>query len=209
MNPVDSDKFQSSDFANTFAILDANPGIRTVANYSALTALTYGIPQHGSPVLQLDNGALWYWYNPSGTGSWKRLNNVGLLKNVVQNADVSTSTITGNGVLVVSTGNVVVPGGRALRVDCTLGLDATSGESSLVVCTLFDNGAQQRQYTIRAGLVSNSLGNSSLFSFFTGVATPASTHNWAMYIRASNVNPNNGGHGTVSSRTSSMAVSEV
>jgi hypothetical protein len=80
MQPSQTDLFDPADIAHTFTILDGVPGVTPIANYAALpTNLTSA--QHGSKYLQLDNGAEWYWYQPSsGSGGvWKRSNSIGQL----------------------------------------------------------------------------------------------------------------------------------
>lgn len=208
MDPVDSDLFEASDFASSFTILDQTPGVATVANYGALTALPWGTAQHGRQVLELDNGALWYWYNPSGSGVWKRSNNVGLLAHVTQSAVVSTTATTGNGILVVQSGNVVVPGVRAIHISVRLGLDNSSGLGSQVLVSLTDNGALIYDSVFRAGTFISGSGNTAMLDFYTSGANN-STHNYAVYIRSAAGSTSIGAGGTSAARVCMLNISEV
>lgn len=209
MSPVDSDPFDPADYAATFGILDAVPGLTMVNNYSGLTALNWGTNQHGSPVLQRDNGALWWWDNPSGSGTWKRLNSIGLIDRSVQSADVSTSAVSGNGVKVVQTGNLTIPGGRAIHINVLMGLDNDVNPNSMVAIHLLDNGSTLTSAGYRAGEKWFDNGNVNMLDWYIEDPTPNSVHNYAVYVRATGATQSAGGGGTASARSSVITVSEV
>jgi hypothetical protein len=212
MSPLDSDLVQSSDFASTNAKLDSTPGTTMVNNYAALIALTWGTAQHGSKVLQLDNGAEWYWYNPSGVGSWKRSNTIGLLNYTVQSAPVSTTLLSG-GPTFITSGNFTIPGGRPVKVHLNMGLDNSSGVGSIVIISLKDNGTQIGEFNYRAGSSINNIGeNEHAIIYLNTPAIPVSnntTHNITAQIRSAGLSAAVGGHGTSVARVSTLTVHEV
>ncbi len=93
MAPVDSDTFTSAAFTDTFTKIDNVPGVAVVANYAALLALGWGTNQHGRKAIQLDNLAEWIWLDPSGSGTWNRVNSLGVLNRTSQGSDVSTAAL--------------------------------------------------------------------------------------------------------------------
>lgn len=208
MEPVDSDFFKSGDYNATFQILDALPGTLPVANLAALQALTWGINQHGTRVLQLDNGAEWYWYNPSGVGVWKRTNNVGLITSATQSADVATS-LTSNGPTFITTPTFTAPGVRTLRVDLRVGLDNTSGLNGIGIVTLYDNGTSLLDWNIRAGSYINGNGVAFLNSVFISNPTAGSSHQISARVRSASGSTGNGAGGTTTVRYSVLTVTEV
>lgn len=209
MEPVDSDYFKSEDYYSTFQILDAVPGTLPVANLAALQALNWGVNQHGTRVLQLDNGAEWYWYNPSGVGVWKRTNSVGLLTSTVQSADVST-TLTSNGPTFITTPNLTAPGVRALRVDLRVGLDNTSGFDSVCIVDVYDNGTNLMEWRIRCGSpIGTTYGTGFFNSIFIANPTAGSAHRLSAKVRSAYGSPASGGSGTTVVRYSVLTVTEV
>lgn len=117
MNPVGSDAFVTSDFSQTFGILDQNPGVLPVAN-AAARPTSYGTAQHGSLVYQTDLGIMLAWNQPNSgvTGQWVRVGTAGYLGISQNSGTVSTSTTAyANGPTVLS-GTVTVPGGRPYLV---------------------------------------------------------------------------------------------
>ena len=208
MEPVDSDFFKSGDYNSTFQILDAIPGTLPVANLAALQALTWGVNQHGTRVLQLDNGAEWYWYCPSGVGTWKRTNTVGLLTSATQSADVST-TLTSNGPTFITTPTFTAPGVRALRVDLRPQVDNTSGLNSIAVVNIYDNGTNLVTWNIRCGSYIDGNGTGSFLSTFIANPTAGSSHQISARVRCSGVSSASGGHGTTTMRYSVLTVTEV
>lgn len=115
MNPVGSDAFVTSDFSQTFGILDQNPGVLVVAN-AAARPTNYTAAQNGSLVYQSDLNVLWVWTQPnSGTvGQWTRVGTSGFLGQFSNSGTVSTSTTSyANGPQVCS-GTVTLPGGRPI-----------------------------------------------------------------------------------------------
>jgi hypothetical protein len=208
MEPVDSDFFKSVDYNSTFQILDAVPGTLPVANLAALQALTWGTAQHGTRVLQLDNGAEWYWYNPSGAGVWKRTNNVGLVTSAIQSADVST-TLTSTGPTFIQTPTFTAPGVRTLRIDLRVGLDNTSGQNGIGIITLLDNGTSLLDWNIRCGSYLNGNGVGFLNSIFIANPAAGSTHQVSARVRSAIGSVGNGASGTTVVRYSVLTVTEV
>jgi hypothetical protein len=208
MEPVDSDFFKSADFNSTFQILDAMPGTLPVANLAALQALTWTSAQHGTRVLQLDNGAEWYWYQPSGAGVWKRTNSVGLINNTIQSSDVSTS-LTSNGPTFIQTPTFTAPGVRALRVDLRTQLDNTNGLNSIAVINIYDNGTNLVTWNMRVGSRIDSNGTGFFNTGFILNPTAGSSHQISARVRCSSISSANGGQGTVTVRYSALTVTEV
>lgn len=208
MSPVDSDFFKSGDYNATFAILDAIPGTLPVANLAALQALTWGANQHGTRVLQLDNGAEWYWYQPSGGGVWKRTNSVGLITSATQSADVSTS-LTSNGPTFISTPTFTAPGVRALRIDLRPQLDNSNGLNSVCTVNIYDNGTNLVTWNIRCGSRIDNNGTGFATSALIANPTAGSSHQISARIRSSSLSAGSGGGGTSTVRFSVLTVTEV
>lgn len=206
--PVDSDTFSSSDFTDAFTKIDNAPGVTTVANYAALTALPWGTAQHGLKAIQLDNLAEWIWINPSGSGTFKRTNSLGLLKQVAQGSDVSTNATTGLGVRAVHTGNVTAAGGRSWYINAYLGLDNDSGSNGMVAVNLTDNGASIKYAGYRAGAPHFVNGNHTSLDWFI-TPSAGSVHDIGIYIRSDGGSIANGGHGTSSARECLLTIVEV
>lgn len=145
MQPGNSDTFDPNDFDNTFGILDAKPGISFVANYASLpTNLTQA--QHGSPYMQLDNAALWSWYQPSSSpGSWRRLNSLGLLANPVASGNVVTSTNDPASAPTVCSASITPAGGRSLLVLGFSGLTNVSAAGHAGVLSLWVSNSLVRE----------------------------------------------------------------
>lgn len=117
MNPVGSDAFVTSDFSQTFSILDANPGVVVVPN-AASRPTNYTAAQHGSLVYQSDLNILWSWNQPTSgsAGAWRRVGNVGLLGQSAASGLVTTTTTTYTSGVQVAALTVTVPGGRPIQV---------------------------------------------------------------------------------------------
>ncbi len=211
--PVDSDPFSASDFSTQNNILDANPGIKIVPAYNGtggLSTLNYTQAQHGSLVLQADRGALWYWYQPtSSAGSWKRANSIGLITRTTQNADVSTTATSGNGVLAVSSGNFTVPGGRYIGIDVEMGLDGTSGPNSTAKLNITDNGDLIREKVWIVGQKFSGFGQNQVYRTVIAPGANNSSHNINVYIRSVAGSTDQGRGGTTTSRAATIAISEI
>lgn len=208
MAPVDSDDFESADFTATFTKIDNAPGVTTVANYAGLQALGWGTNQNGLKVIQLDNLAEWIWIDPSGTGSFKRTNTIGLLNQATQTTDASTSATTGLGVMGVQTGNLTGPGGRYLQVHADIGLASTVGVNGMAVVTLTDNGSVLTQNGYRAGQKHFGGGNRTVLDEFI-LPTAGSVHNFALWVRAESATAALGGGGTSTLTHSVLTVFEI
>lgn len=119
MSPVPADPFLTQDFADTFAKLDAQPGIVPVAN-QASRPTNWGAGQHGSTVLQTDLGILWYWNQPTSTtaGSWQRVMGKGSCGSWQNPTPCSTQVTNPDaGIKVVETDVILIGGGRPLVID--------------------------------------------------------------------------------------------
>lgn len=118
LNPVASDPFQTTDFANTMGIIDQNPGIMTVPN-QASRPTGYTSAQHGRRVWQTDQNIEWTWAQPSSgsPGFWQRVGPRGSIASSWSGAQISTSTTNrATGVTVGEFKGLVIPGGRPLKV---------------------------------------------------------------------------------------------
>lgn len=117
MLPQNTDPFDPNDFVSTFTTLDNTPGVTPISNYAALpVGLTAS--QHGSLYLQTDNTALWMWNKPTSgsTGSFRRINALGLLANSSQATTVVTAAVDDAHAPTIVTCTITVPGGRPLLV---------------------------------------------------------------------------------------------
>jgi hypothetical protein len=142
MNPVGSDPFLTSDFAQTFQAIDAAPGIAVVPN-QASRPTGWNSNQHGRRVWQADQNIEWVWNQPSSgsPGSWLRT----FAKGVLATANVSGFLGTSNtnyatGPTIVSISNVVIPGGRPIKV--RYWFDWVANENGQSVITYWENGVQ-------------------------------------------------------------------
>lgn len=207
MNPVDADLFKASDYADTFQILDAVPGTYPVANSTARQALTWGANQHGSRVLQLDNGSEWYWYWNGSSGSWKRVNSVGLMQFVQQTSPVST--VSTSDTTFIQTPTFTAPGVRALRVDLRVGVDNSNGLDGIVKITLADNNVSIYFWNIRAGSFIGSNGTGGLISCFIQNPSVDQSHQISARVACIAVSQASGGYGTSTVRNSVLTVTEV
>jgi hypothetical protein len=95
MSPVLSDSFTPDDFAQTFGILDAHPGIEVIANEASRPS-GLGAAQHGRMYWQADQNIVWVWSQPSAmvAGSWLRMGNRGWLGGAYNGAQVNTTAIS-------------------------------------------------------------------------------------------------------------------
>jgi hypothetical protein len=118
ISPVTTDDFKTDQFAQTFGVLDENPGIFCVANQAARPT-TWTHLQHGRTVRQLDQGIDWWWDKPlsGSTPVWRRLAGKGVLHTQTNGSSVSSSTTTYTaGATVIQTPSILIPGGRQIRV---------------------------------------------------------------------------------------------
>jgi len=220
MSPVDSDVFTASDYATTFTKLDNQPGVKIVANYTALTAYSAGfsVPtnHNGEVAVQVDNGAMWYWKCPSGSGSWIRANSIpGHLLQTTQPSDVSTATKTGNGSAIwPSPTTITCPGGRPIRIDVNVNCDndKTGGDGVVVLNLMVDTTAVRTMY-VRPGnsfkdqtdSSGPSFGTDQFISYFMST-NPGDTHQFNLRIR-SGAGPNVSG--TATARNAVLTVREA
>ena len=118
MNPVGSDTFSTSDFADTFGKIDLTPGILTVANQASLPT-GFNANQHGRHVWQADTNIMWVWNQPSSgvSGTWVRSGTKGWLGGASNAAQVNTTAISVSTAPTVVSYNALVPGGRPVFVN--------------------------------------------------------------------------------------------
>lgn len=117
MSPVLSDPFAPEDFADTFAKLDAAPGISVIANQASLpTGL--GAAQHGRMYWQADQNIMWVWNQPVSivAGVWQRSGSKGQLGGAYNAAQVNTTAISVATAPTIVNVNTLVPGGRTLLI---------------------------------------------------------------------------------------------
>lgn len=207
-NPVDSDTFQTSDFSGAFTKLDNTPGFTMVNNFASLPT-GWTTAQHGSVVIQLDNGAQWQWYQPSGGGVWRRINSLGVLSTVAQ-ATTAQTTTTSPGVQAVTT-SVTVPGGRYIRMSFVpLSLESSYG---YMVLNFEVDGAIAGSLSCFTGgtIGGHSGGVGPTFEWlWDGRAVGGTTHAFSLWLRAVALPPSQGGSGNVLSRAGGIfTVSEV
>lgn len=163
MSPVGSDAFITADFADTFAKLDAAPGIAVVSN-AASRPTTYTTAQHGSMVYQQDYNILWSWNQPTSgsVGSWRRVGNIGLLGQAFNSGSVSTTTTNYTLGPTATNIDIVIPGGRPYLV--TMSWDQFGNTYDKTVMSFWE-------------------GTTKVFDkFFPGKVSPAHTANswWTM-----------------------------
>lgn len=113
MSPVLSDPFSPDDFADTFAKLDAAPGVSVIPN-EASRPTGLGAAQHGRLYWQADQNAMWVWTQPSAlvAGSWQRLGTRGWLGGAYNGAQVNTTAISVATAPTIVNVNTLVSGGR-------------------------------------------------------------------------------------------------
>lgn len=118
ISPVNTDQFSTAEIAQTFGILDSNPGVLGVAN-QASRPNTWTHLQHGRTVRQLDQGIDWWWDKPDSgtTGVWRRLGSKGVLWSQGNGSSISSATTTYTaGATIIQTPSVRLPGGRRTRI---------------------------------------------------------------------------------------------
>jgi hypothetical protein len=118
ISPTTTDNFSTAEIAQTFGILDDNPGILCVANQAGRPS-TWTHLQHGRTVRQLDQGIDWWWdkVDSGTTGTWRRLASKGILYAQGNGGSVSSSTTTyTSSATVIQTPSIRLPGGRRIRV---------------------------------------------------------------------------------------------
>lgn len=113
MNPVGSDPFLTTDFAQSMGILDQNPGVLVIPN-AASRPSNWNASQHGRMVWQADLTVMWVWVQPSSlsAGSWVRQGNKGWLGTGINRALVSTTAQSLAAAPTVCSTQVMLPGGR-------------------------------------------------------------------------------------------------
>jgi hypothetical protein len=118
ISPTTTDDFKTTDFAETFGILDLNPGIFCVAN-QASRPTTWTEKQHGRTCRQMDQLIDWVWVQPTSgsTGIWKRTAGKGVLYTQTTSGAVSSAaTVYTAGATVIQTPSIILPGGRPIKV---------------------------------------------------------------------------------------------
>lgn len=117
MSPVLSDPFSPDDFADTFAKLDAAPGVTVIPN-QASRPTGLGAAQHGRMYWQADQNVMWVWNQPSAlsAGSWLRQGTKGWLGGAYNAAQVNTTAISVSTAPTIVNVNTLVPGGRPVLI---------------------------------------------------------------------------------------------
>jgi hypothetical protein len=210
MNPVGSDAFVTADFAQTFGIIDANPGYAIVPN-AASRPTGYTTAQHGSLVYQSDLNIMWSWNQPTSgsAGAWRRVGNAGLLGSSAASGLVTTTTTTYTSGVQVAALTVTVPGGRPIQVAINWEILGNTYDKAVVSYWENNNLIVSRPYW---GLPP------------TATRTPVSANNWVfardpapnsslllatkVTVAAFNAAPTNGG-GTTSAQGVSIAIWET
>ena len=118
MNPVGSDPFNTSDFADTMSKLDLTPGVLVVAN-AASRPTSWSAAQHGRLVWQADLNIMWVWNQPSSgvAGAWLRQGTKGWLGGSFNASQVNTTAISVATAPTVVSYSATVPGGRCILVN--------------------------------------------------------------------------------------------
>lgn len=174
MSPVGADPFVTADFADTMAILDLNPGIRTVAN-AASRPTGWTAAQHGRRVYQTDQQIEWVWHMPDGgtPGVWKRTYPKGLLASVANYSTISTTnTNYGAGPTLVEALNVVLPGGRPVRYSFRCEWLANSNNMSII--SVHQDGSMISWLHFGGSTFDGGRGMPSAHEFSFSLAAPAS-----------------------------------
>lgn len=213
MKPLDSDQYETQDYADSFTIIDNNPGVALVDSYAGLATLAssngYGTAQNGLLAYDRHNNAMWRYLNTSGSGSWVRANSVGLLKQVTQSVNVTTSTVNSPGILVLTSGVITVPGVRALAINVDFNGDNTSGANALGVLQLLDGTTTLKTQVLRLGAPVANNGSDHSFTYYLSNPVPESQHEFKLYMRSASGSSANGGGGTTVARYTTLTVSEV
>lgn len=117
MSPVLSDPFNPDDYAQTFGILDQNPGVKVVAN-QASRPTGWSNLQHGRLVWQADLNVMWLWNQPTSSvaGSWLRLGGYGLLGSATNPTQINSTAQNWTLAPIAVQTTVMVPGGRPCLV---------------------------------------------------------------------------------------------
>lgn len=214
MSPVASDPFDPADFDATFAILDANPGVLTVANQSSRPT-GWSSNQHGRLVWQADLNVMWIWNQPSsGTGgSWVRLGSYGLLGSAVNPTQINATQVNWTAAPVAVQTTVMVPGGRPCLIMVTW-LYLANDSSKQVTINFIENSSSvlERRFDGSSfGVVPDQPPQAGSY-FYTRSAQPTQQQvNFQVRIRAQDpavVGPDQGG-GTSAIWTPTIAVLEV
>lgn len=205
MLPAGSDNFTIADFDTTFTILDGQPGIKPVANYSALpSGLTSA--QHGSIYLQLDNGSLWMWKKPGApAGAWVKLNNVGLIQNASQSSTTTTSATDPNLAPAMVNTSFTFPGGRAVLCYFFHSAIRNSGGYGYSVVDLWINGVATTFSIMSGGATGKSITHNILYGIGPTFTTPGST----VTVKATVRSTTSGGGQTIADPDGQLYIWEI
>lgn len=118
MSPVLSDSFSPDDFAQTFGILDAHPGVEVIDNLASRPT-NLGAAQHGRLYWQADLNVMWVWIQPVSNvaGYWDRFGSKGFLGGAYNGAQVNTTAISVATAPTIVNVSTVLPGGRCVFVN--------------------------------------------------------------------------------------------
>lgn len=206
MSPTNADPFTPDDFDATFAKLDAVPGITPVANFASLPS-NLTAAQHMSCYIQADNGAEWYWYQPSSgsPGSWKRRNALGVIATASQNSNISTTTTNPSLAPTVMQATVLAPGSRYIKVSVDLRALTNSSSICCSIGSLWLNGGLVVEHAVNAKAAGVSASN--YFEFYYLPSAVGFSMTWRVAIRSA-ASPGGGGT-TVANAISRLTISEV
>jgi hypothetical protein len=205
MSPTGSDAFVTQDFADTTAILDANPGVYVCAN-AAGRPTTYTSAQDGSLVYQKDLRVLLAWDQVSSgvTGTWKRINPIGFLGQMSNSGSVSTSTRTYSSGPTIVTGTITVPGGRPILVMGQWG--QSRNDYGQVVLSYWENNVRIADMPFEAW--TDYLVNNNFWLYRNPAPDAQLSLTVKLTLASYNASPPNGG-GTSSISNTNLAIFEV
>lgn len=200
MSPTNADTFTPDDFAATFGILDAKPGITPIANFASLPS-NLTAAQHMSMYVQVDNGAMWYWYQPSASpGVWKRANSLGVIATAAQNSNISTTTTNPALAPTVMQATVNAPGGRYIAVEVDLRSLTNNSSACAGVGSLWLNGGLVVEHS--EGTKASTVGGTLFFVYNYLPPSSGFAMTWRVSVRGAAVP---GGGGT----TTAVAISRL
>ena len=206
MLPTNSDPFTPDDFSQTFGKLDAVPGTTPVANYASLPSnLTAN--QHMSCYIQADNGAEWYWYQPSSgsPGVWKRRNALGVIATASQNSNISTTATNPSLAPTIMTATVLAPGGRYICVAVDMRSVQNNSSACVGVTSLWLNGGLVVEHA--SGAKASTVGVTQFYQFFYLPSAQGFSMTWRVSLRGAAIS--GGGGTTTANAINRLTISEV
>lgn len=214
MSPVASDPFDPADYDATFAILDQNPGVLTVAN-QASRPTGWNNNQHGRLVWQADLNVMWIWNQPSSlvAGAWVRLGGYGLLATAINPTQINATAINWTAAPVAVQTTAMVPGGRPCLVMVNW-MFVANDHANQVTLNFVENSssAVERRFTGSSfGVVPHMPPGGGAYFYIRGAQPTQQSVNFQVRIRAQDpaiVGPDQGG-GTSAIWSPTIAVFEL